>query len=112
MYYNSDKVNVKMEEPHTLMQKLELEHADAAGLEDIEISKTLTTTQGDLASTGYFYDIRVIDTIAGISISTVASYWGFSPAASILLYINEDIGKSRRDTSPLGPISVLNANRS
>ncbi|KIW84313.1 hypothetical protein Z517_03563 [Fonsecaea pedrosoi CBS 271.37] len=76
------------------LKELELNHADAEGLEDITVSNALATDQAKLTDAGYFHDAPLIGTIAGSSLVILASYWAFSPAAAILVYINEDIGPS------------------
>ncbi|KIW23925.1 uncharacterized protein PV07_12086 [Cladophialophora immunda] len=85
----------------TSFQRLELEHAqrDAGALEDIENSNALTTDQSEF-SRGYV--LRMLAAIASIGMGTNAAYWGFSPPAAILTYINEDIGPS--DNASLFPI--------
>lgn len=77
--------------PTSKLQQLELEHATEGQLADIRRSNALATDQRDLDS-GYFYSIKVIGSVASISLSTTASYWAFSPAAAILTVINADIG--------------------
>ncbi|EXJ70269.1 uncharacterized protein A1O5_06337 [Cladophialophora psammophila CBS 110553] len=80
--------------PITTLRKLEIEHADAGVLQDIEISKALTTDQSTLAEKGYFFHAQLVGSIASISCAVLASYWGFAPAAAILTEINADIGPS------------------
>jgi hypothetical protein len=77
--------------PISKLQQLELEHATEGQLADIRRSDALTTDQTELES-GYFYSIKVIGSVASISLSTTASYWAFSPAAAVLTVINADIG--------------------
>ncbi|KAK5019943.1 trichothecene efflux pump [Cryomyces antarcticus] len=73
------------------LERLELEHANAGYLEDVENSNNLTTDQSQLR-TG---DItRILLAISSIALGTTASYWGFSPPSAILTIINADIGPS------------------
>ncbi len=75
----------------TNLQRLELEHAqhDAGTIEDIEFSNALTTDQSKF---DWRYMARLSGAVASVGIGTVSAYWGFSPPAAILTYINEDIG--------------------
>lgn len=75
----------------TKLQELELAHASEGQLEDIRRSDALATEEKELEH-GYFYSIKIIGSVASISLSTTASYWAFSPAAAILTVINADIG--------------------
>jgi hypothetical protein len=76
----------------TDLQRLELEHAkeNAGTLEDLQHSDALTTDQSQM---GRAYVFRVMCAISGVSLGTLSAYWGFSPPAAILTYINEDIGQ-------------------
>jgi hypothetical protein len=80
------------EGPKTYLQGLQLEHADEGQLQDIQNSHALSS---DIKSLGrlYFMSPQLIGCAASISLATTASYWGFSPPAAILTYINEDIGR-------------------
>lgn len=73
------------------LQQLELQRVTEGQLADIRRSDALTTDQQEL-ETGYFYSVKVIGSVASISLSTTASYWAFSPAAAVLTVINADIG--------------------
>lgn len=73
------------------LQQLEIAHATEGQLEDIRRSDALATEEQELEQ-GYFYSIKIIGSVASISLSTTASYWAFSPAAAILTVINADIG--------------------
>lgn len=73
------------------LHKLELEHANKGELEDIAHSNTISSDQA-LLGQEYFLSFKLIGCIFSISLATTASYWGFSPPAAILTYINQDIG--------------------
>ncbi|KAL2421666.1 Trichothecene efflux pump TRI12 [Exophiala dermatitidis] len=75
------------------LQQLEREHADAGELDDFKYSEALSTDASKVRS-GYFISPSLIGALASISLSTVASYWGFSPAAAVITVINADIGPS------------------
>ncbi|OQU97446.1 hypothetical protein CLAIMM_03376 [Cladophialophora immunda] len=79
------------EEAITNLQRLELEHAqrDAGTIADYQNSRALTTDQSKFNAT---YLLRLVSAVAGISLGTVAAYWGFSPPAAVLTYISEDLG--------------------
>jgi hypothetical protein len=76
--------------PISRLKELELSHANTEQLQDKKRSDALATQGGGLE---HFMSVRLLGSIASISLSTVASYWGFSPAAAILTTINADIGK-------------------
>lgn len=75
------------------LKNLERKHADAGGSEDIHHSDALASDQDEIG-TQYWWRGPFVGAIAGISMGTCASYWGFSPPAAILSVINADIGKS------------------
>lgn len=77
--------------PESKLQQLELAHANEGTLADIRRSDALATESVALQK-GYFLSPKLIGSIAAISLSTVASYWAFSPAAAIITVINADIG--------------------
>ena len=81
------------EPPKSKLQELELARATSEELEDIKYSDALATDARDVEE-GYFLSPRLIGAMSGISLSTVASYWGFSPAAAVITEINADIGPS------------------
>jgi hypothetical protein len=82
----------------TNLQRLELEHAqhDAGTLADFQNSRALTTDQSKF---NFRYLLRLSSAVAGISLGTVAAYWGFSPPAAVLTYIAEDLGQSTKSVS-------------
>ncbi|OQV06491.1 hypothetical protein CLAIMM_11048 [Cladophialophora immunda] len=83
-----------MAEPQiSRLQQLEREHADAGELDDFKYSEALSTDASKVRS-GYFMSPSLIGALVSISLSTVASYWGFSPAAAVISVINADIGPS------------------
>lgn len=71
------------------LERLELEHANAGYLEDVEYSNALATDQSQLKSADL---TRILLAISSIALGTTASYWGFSPPSAILTVINADIG--------------------
>ncbi|USW52057.1 Putative major facilitator transporter Str1/Tri12, MFS transporter superfamily [Septoria linicola] len=75
------------------LQELELAHAGERKREHIRQSEALATDASQVRQ-GYFTSWPLIGAIASISLSTVASYWGFSPAAAVITVINRDIGPS------------------
>ncbi|KIV91538.1 hypothetical protein PV10_06067 [Exophiala mesophila] len=77
----------------TELQRLELEHAqrDAGALEDLQNSDALVTDQSKFTGRYYF---RMATACFSISMGTTGSYFGFTCPASLLTYINEDIGPS------------------
>jgi hypothetical protein len=77
--------------PITNLQRLELQHAqnDAQALEDFEHSNALTTDQSKFDKK---YMANLLAAIFSVSLGTLAAYWGFSPPAAILTYIDQDIG--------------------
>ena len=76
----------------TKLQQLELSHANEDTLSDIRHAGALATEQQKLEA-GYFLSTRLVFSVLGVSLSTLATYWGFSPAAAVLTNINADIGK-------------------
>jgi hypothetical protein len=83
----------KMQIPESKLQKLELAAAGEEELADIRHSAALATNSREVKE-GYFLSPQLIGALLSISLSTTASYWGFSPAAAIITNINEDIGPS------------------
>ncbi len=77
--------------PASKLQELELAHATEGQLADYQRSDALATENTRLES-GYYLSPKIIGSVAAISLSTVASYWAFSPAAAIITVINADIG--------------------
>lgn len=75
----------------TNLQQLELEHAkgDEGTLADLKHSAQLTTDQSKFQAR---YLARLLGAICSIGLGTLSAYWGFSPPASILTFIAEDIG--------------------
>jgi hypothetical protein len=82
-----------MQLPKSKLQELELAAAGEEELADIRHSDALTTDSRKVKK-GYFISPQLIGALFSISLSTTASYWGFSPAAAIITNINEDIGPS------------------
>ena len=80
-----------MQPPKSKLQELELAKAGDEELADIRHSNALTTDTKEVKQ-GYFLSIQLIGALASISLSTTASYWGFSPAAAVIANINADIG--------------------
>lgn len=76
----------------TKLKQLELSHANEDTLADIKNSDALATEQQELEA-GYFLSARLVFSVLGVSLSTLATYWGFSPAAAVLTTINADIGE-------------------
>ena len=68
--------------PRSKLQELELARAGEEELADIKHSDALATDAKDIEE-GYFVSPRLVGALSGISLSTVASYWGFSPAAAV-----------------------------
>ncbi|KKY26999.1 putative trichothecene efflux pump [Phaeomoniella chlamydospora] len=81
----------------TKLKQLELSHANEDTLADIKNSDALATEQQELEA-GYFLSARLVFSVLGVSLSTLATYWGFSPAAAVLTTINADIGPTDNDT--------------
>ena len=77
--------------PKSKLQELELARAGEEELADIRHSRALTTDVREVKE-GYFLSLQLIGALASISLSTTASYWGFSPAAAVIADINADIG--------------------
>jgi hypothetical protein len=73
------------------LERLELAHADEGQLVDYQLSNALAREKEDLQS-GYFWRLPIVGSIMSVSIAVVATYWGFSPPAAILTYINADLG--------------------
>jgi hypothetical protein len=82
-----------MQPPLSKLQELELAAAGEEELADIRHSAALATDSKKVKE-GYFLSLQLIGALCSISLSTTASYWGFSPAAAIITNINEDIGPS------------------
>lgn len=82
-----------MDPPKSKLQQLELAKAGEEELADIRHSEALATNTKHVKE-GYFISPQLIGALSSISLSTTASYWGFSPAAAIVKNINEDIGPS------------------
>jgi hypothetical protein len=77
----------------TDLQRLELEHAqrEAGALEDLQYSNALVTDQSEFSGR---YILRILGATFAISMGTNASYFGFTCPASVLTYINNDVGTS------------------
>lgn len=73
------------------LKQLERERADEGQLQDIARSDALATDQAELDS-GYWMKPATIGAIFSIGMGTTSSYWGFTPPAGIITYINADIG--------------------
>lgn len=79
--------------PKSKLQELELAAAGEEELADIRNSEKLAADSREIED-GYFQSRHLIGALCSISLSTTASYWGFSPAAAIIANINADIGPS------------------
>lgn len=66
---------------------------DAEHKEDVHQAGLLAHDIADLVP-GYFRNPRYLGTIFALSLTTASAYFGFSAPASVLSYINEDIGAS------------------
>lgn len=65
--------------------------ADAELIEDLQHSQELAKDKNEI-SAGYFKSVIFIGTMVSMSITVVSSYFGFAVPASIITFINEDIG--------------------
>lgn len=84
----ADRVQVKATTPN---ERIEIEQADEAGVEDLNRAAALSTdTQ---LGARYFLDIKLFGGLLSIALSAIAAFWGFSPPAAILTFIAEDIGR-------------------
>ena len=77
----------------TVIERIEIENTDEAGVEDINRAAALSTdTQ---LGARYFLDVNLFGGLLSIALAAIAAFWGFSPPAAILTFIAEDIGKLR-----------------
>ena len=70
---------------------LEHDHVDEAHFEDINRAAALSSDVSELGLK-YFLKINTIGGLASLSLAVVATFWGFSPPAAVLTFINADIG--------------------
>ena len=75
----------------TVLERIELEHIDEDGREDIDRAAALgiETDQG----AGYLLNGRLFGSLCSISLAAITAFWGFSPPAAVLSFIAEDIGE-------------------
>lgn len=59
--------------------------------EDVECSRRLAKDVSEV-DPRYFRSARYIGSLVGISLTTMSCYFGFAVPASVLTFINEDIG--------------------
>jgi hypothetical protein len=64
---------------------------DTGHQEDIKYAHLLARDESDIPP-GYFRSIRFLGTMISMSLTVVSSYFGFAVPASVLTYINLDIG--------------------
>jgi hypothetical protein len=75
----------------TLIERIEIEHADEAGVEDINRGAALSTETK--LGARYFLDLNLIGSLFSLSLASTTAFWGFGPPAAVLTFIAADIGK-------------------
>ncbi|CZR68169.1 related to trichothecene efflux pump [Phialocephala subalpina] len=70
---------------------------DTGHQEDVKYSHLLAKEESDIPS-GYFRSVRFLGTMISMSLTVVSSYFGFAVPASVLTYINLDIGPSENSS--------------
>jgi len=65
---------------------------DADYVEDLQYSHMLAKEKDEI-SPEYFRSTIFIGTMVSMSLTVVSSYFGFAVPASVITFINEDIGK-------------------
>ncbi|PMD49988.1 trichothecene efflux pump [Hyaloscypha bicolor E] len=67
---------------------------DTGHQEDVKYAHLLAKEESDIPP-GYFRSVRFLGTMISMSLTVVSSYFGFAVPASVLTYINLDIGPSQ-----------------
>lgn len=75
---------------------------DEGHQEDVKFATLLAAEEKDIES-NYFKSTRFIGTMVSMSLTVVSSYFGFAVPASVLTFINIDIGMSSVPHQPLTP---------
>ena len=82
-------------------------------VEEDKLRSVMLATDHEALGRQYFFSPKFVGSILALSLSVTATYWGFSPPAAILTFINEDIGPSPNSSlfsiiwSMCLPISLL-----
>lgn len=66
--------------------------------EDVQFALLLAKEMDELPP-GYFTSVPFVGTMVSMSLTVVSSYFGFAVPASVLTYINMDIGTYKRETA-------------
>lgn len=65
---------------------------DEGHQEDVKIAKLLANDQSDMPK-GYFTSFRYLGVMFSMSLTVTSAYFGFAVPASVLTFINQDIGE-------------------